>query len=677
MAEQKTKEIKKNSAEYWKVELTSATERQKDFWKRGSRIDDRFKDSRKDKQKGTDNDLSFRLNLFHANVDTQMSMLYGRVPKTDVSRRYADPNDDVARVSSELLQRQLNTAIEAPGSTDQDILRCCLQDRLLPGLGVARIRYEFEATKEVEKSEVLGEDGTVSIVESEVEQITDEYAPIEYVHWRDFRWGYSRTWADVPWISFDIYLNKEDFEKRFGKKYADKVEFEKRNEKNRDDENKEPEKDAPWLETKVVEIWCKSSKKVYWYSDNMGKLLDTKDDPLDLHGFFPCPEPMAANITTSLYLPTADFILAQDLYNYIDKLQTRISIITEAVKVVGVYDSGSEEIKRMFQEGTDNDLIPVSNWAMFAEKEGLKGQIDWLPLEQIVNALAKLQELRNDAINLLYQITGMSDILRGHSEQYSGVGQEVIKAKFASARMQRTEDEFAKFASNLMRLRAEVITKHFEPRTIFKKSAAKYMMEDQELVLKSLQLLKSDDEDWMWQIEIKPENIAMVDYAQIKAERTEFLSAMSTFISSAEGVGAGMPEIIPFLLEMMKWGMAGFKGSQQIEGVLDKAVDAIMQKLKNPEPPKPNEKVQEIQMKHQSEMEKLQAKSNAEMMKLFEQHKANMTEMITDQQGNVDIEQVQMYMNSLEQNLKHMQDMELERLRQRGKDNVERSNDNS
>lgn len=668
MAEQLTAEITKDSPEYWKTELDAATERQKLFVKRGGRIDDRFKDSRAEKKNDIKDDNMYRLNLFHSNVDTQLSMLFGRVPKTDVSRRFADPNDDVARVGSELLQRQLNTAIEAPGSNDQDILRCCLQDRLLPGLGVARVRYEYESVTMQERVSVMGEDGQPVIEVQDVEQLIDESAPLEYVHWRDFRWGYARTWSDVPWVAFDVYLNKKDFTKRFGEKMAEKVSFEKRNVKSKEEDGLEKEKETPWLEAKVTEIWCKETRKVYWYSEACDKkLLEIKDDPLGLQGFFPCPEPMAANVTTSLYLPTADFVLAQDLYNNIDRLQTRISIIQEAVKVVGLYDSGSDEIKRMLQEGTDNDLIPVSNWAMFAEKEGLKGQIDWLPLESIVNALAKLQELRNDAINLLYQVTGMSDIMRGHSEQYSGVGQEVIKAKFASVRMQRTEDDFSRFASDLMRLRAEVITKHFEMETIFSQSAAKYMLEDFSLISEALNLLKSEDENWMWQIEIKPENIAMVDYAQLKADRTEFLTAMGTFLTSAQGLGAETPEMIPFLLEMLKWSLSAFKGSQQIEGVLDKAIQTFMEKQQQPQEEPPNPKIQEIQAKHQSEMEKLAQKSQAEMLKLMNQHKAKMTEMITDQQGDVNFEQVQAYMNNLEQSLKHMQDMELERLRQRGR----------
>jgi hypothetical protein len=44
----------------------------------------------------------------------------------------------------------------------------------------------------------------------------------------------------------------------------------------------------------------------------------------------------------------------------------------------------------------------------------------------------------------------------------------------------------------------------------------------------------------------------MVDYAQIKSERSEFLMAMSQYIQSASSAAAAHPESQPNLLEMLK-----------------------------------------------------------------------------------------------------------------------------
>jgi len=223
-----------------------------------------------------------------------------------------------------------------------------------------------------------------------------------------------------------------------------------------------------WQKAEIWEIWDKTKRKVSFVSLGFENVLEEKDDPLELSCFYPSPPFFIANPTTSLYVPTPDFHLASNLYTMIDELQTRIEIITTAVKVVGVYDSNcSESIGRMFKEGTDNQLIPVDSWAIFAEKGGLQGSIQWVPLADIVAGLDKLREMRTETINLLYQVTGLSDVLRGGGEgQYEGTGQAALKAKFASIRVQALQEEFATFASNLMSIKAEVVCKHFSAQTI-------------------------------------------------------------------------------------------------------------------------------------------------------------------------------------------------------------------
>ena len=128
---------------------------------------------------------------------------------------------------------------------------------------------------------------------------------------------------------------------------------------------------------------------------------------------------MLANCVSNLLLPQPDFAIAQDLYNEIDELETRIGIITTAVRVVGVYDETNDGVKRMLEEGFENDLIPLKNWGAFAEKGGMDGAVDWMPLQDIVQALEKLVQQRSDAMVLLQEVTGMQDILLGTGPGFS------------------------------------------------------------------------------------------------------------------------------------------------------------------------------------------------------------------------------------------------------------------
>ena len=628
---------------YWDKQVTSANKRLKEFKRIGGKVNDRFLDTRG--STASSNESGYRdysLNLFHANITTLQSMLYGSNPQVEVSREHHDPDDDIARVAALMYQRILQADVDPSGENVPTVLKACLQDRLLPGLGIARIRYEVHTTTETVFDEETGE-------ETEVEVFDWEEAPIDYVHWNDFLWSWGRTWAELHWVAFRAYLSREEAAKRFGEAAANTLTYKEQTpDEGDDDSDSGADERSPTQKAEIWEIWCKSEKKVYWYQKGQSEILDIKDDPLQLNGFYPVPKPMVANQTTKLFIPKADFAIAQDLYNHIDEINTRITIITRAIKVVGVYDqSAGTSVGRMLKEGNENDLIPVENWAMFAEAGGLKGKIDWFPVDQVVGVLQTLRSVLSDQMDLLYQVTGMADIMRGKSEQYSGVGQDQLKAQFGSIRVQALQDEFARFASDLEQLRAEVIGRHFEPESIIKQSGAQFLpVPDQPLVTPALELIKSDES--RWRVDIRPESIAMVDYAQLKSERTEYLMAISQYIQSAQAMAAKVPGSLPVLLEMMKWGVVGFKGSNYLEGILDRAIDMANKASSEPQQdqgPSPEQlklKIKEMDLQlEQMKQKGSQQKGMLDLQQTRMKIQGRLAEITADAKGDMTLEQTQ------------------------------------
>lgn len=646
------KDTPQGQYKYWHEEIAGSQKQRRRWHKDGDKIVKRFIDFRGEAA-GPDVDTGgmggMRLNLFHTNVSVLQSMLYGNVPKIDVSRRFADPNDDVSRVAAEMLERLLNNDVEDNADQVTDVLQACLQDRLLPGLGCARVRYEV-VTEEYEEAVVKIDENGQQVQEMvEGERVVFEDAPTDYFHWRDVLWGWSRTWSQIPWLAYRSWLTKDEVSERFGAEVADQLSY-KRQSVNDDEQIADDEEMASiWEKAEIWEIWDKKKREVVFYSQGYDKILETREDPLGLTGFFPSPPFFMANQTTSLYSPTPDFHIARQLYNEIDNLQTRTTIITEAVKVIGVYDSAADGIGRMFKEGVDNQLIPVDSWAMFAEKGGIAGQIDWLPIADVVNALDKLTQVRDQYIELLYQVTGMSDVLRGQGAgQYEGTGQALIKAKFGSVRVQKLQDEFGKFASDLMKIKAEIICRHFDPATIAKRANIENSY-DEQIAPQAIELLK-DPELAHMRVKIKPESMAMVDYAQLKAERTEYITALATFMQSAAPLLDQDKGMMPYLLQLLQWGLSGFKGSQQIEGVLDQAIDAANKAKEQPQED-PAAKQQQMamqmeQMKQQAELAKIQAKAaaDAEIRRIDKEadiatamasHQAKMAEIRADMESKL------------------------------------------
>lgn len=629
----------------WSLELSTSQDNLREYHKSANKVVKRFLDDRD--TKGTE---FFRLNLFHSSVTTLRSMLFGKTPRIDVSRRYADANDDVARVSAVILQRLLNNDVEEQGDAFNCVLRQSLDDRLIPGLGLARVRYELQTETE-EIDPMLDADGFILAEGYEQEVVTHEEAVVDYVHWRDVLFPYARTYADLRWLAYRSYLSKDEVTERWDETVAGQLSYKVRtfgDTNSKVDDKDNTYKDS-WQKAEVWEIWDKDAREVVWVSIGHDQVLETLEDTLELENFFPSPPGMLANVTTSLYLPKPDYILAQDIYNEIDKLQTRISVITDAVKVIGVYDKSAKGLQRMFKEGVDNDLIPVENWAQFAEKGGLSGTIDWFPINDVTSGLDKLRDMRDEQIKLLHQITGMSDILRGAEGSANRVSatESSLKAQFGSVRIQALQDEFSIFASSLAALKAEVICKHFSPETIISQANLEFTV-DAKFAQPAVELLKQQYER-KWRVIIRPETVAMVDHNALKNDRSEFITSLATFMQSAAPLVQFAPQAAPTLMELLKWGLSGFKGSQEIEGVIDKAVedmrnappggdkedDGKEKAAQAIEQQKQKAVLAIEQQKHQHKLKEEAQDHQFDTVEAEKAHQYKMTEMAADHEANV------------------------------------------
>lgn len=442
-------------------------------------------------------------------------------------------------------------------------------------------------------------------------KITDQRVCIDYVFWEDFVWSPCRVWEERRWVARIVYMDRDELKKRFGAEVGEKIPLNYRPSSlglSNSPPSMTPRNEAI-KRAKVYEIWDRTKKQVLWLCRDHPELLDTKEDFLHLVGFEPCPNPMLANITTSNTVPRPDFYIVQDQYNELDTVNNRISLLVQACKVVGVYDRSSEGIQRMLQEGFDNTLIPVDNWAMFAEKGGVKGQVDWLPLEQVVNALQRLYEAREAIKAQIYELTGIADIIRGASKASETLGAQQIKAKFASIRIQDTQDEVATFASQLLRIKAEIMVKHFEPEILIRKSNI-LRTDDAQLAHEAMELLQSE-EGFEWRITVTSDQLAQADYAMEKEDRIELLTTASGYMEKGAALIAQMPNAAPLVVGMLKWAVAGFRGARDIEGMLDKQLDALLKAPPAPPPPDPvQQKMQIDQNKAQLDMQTSQQKAN-------------------------------------------------------------------
>lgn len=622
----------------WLVEIAYAESELKKFHERGRTVVRRYLDER-----DAIDQMQKWFNLFHANTNILKSALYAQLPKPVVSRRFKDYQDDIARVGGMILERSLERDLDDPRDTFDGVMRHSVEDRLLPGLGTCWIRLETDTETvqgEAESSESLdpsvGDDApepnagfkTAADPNDPAQpppqlRITDQRVIVDYVFWEDFLFSPCRVWGERRWVARRAYLSREELVKRFGEEKGAAVPLNHRPK----NYTTVPSGVTPTHEALskacIYEIWDRNKRKVYWLCKDYPHLLDEKEDPLKLVGFEPCPMPMFANLTTSNCVPRPDFYLLQDQYNELDTINNRISMLVKACKVVGVYDRGSEGVQRMMQEGFDNTLIPVDNWAAFAEKGGIKGQVDWLPLDAVMAAMERLYNAREAIKQQIYEMTGIADIVRGQSKASETLGAQQIKASFASIRIKTLQDQVAQFATEILRIRAEIMVKHFDPYILLKRSNI-LQIEPEEQVAQAIAMLQSE-EGFEWRIEISADSLAQADYAMEKQDRVEFLSTVTPFLEKAGAMAQALPESAPLLIGMLKWATAAFRNTSEIETMLDQALDSVQ---KNPPQPKPDPKAQAVQAKAQMEGQKAQQQAQQSQ----QEHQMNMQGKAADLQ---------------------------------------------
>ena len=553
----------------WQAEIRAAEKNLEKWHEQARKINNRFIDKRDAVGEGTN-----KLNLFTTNVQILISTLYARFPKPLVVREYEDENDDPARVAGNIMERMLR--IRSRDSFDTSA-RQVVQDRLVPGLGQIWFRYD-PVIQQVPAPQEVDLAGNPVGEPQMVDQKVDEKVVCDYVHWEDFLFSPARTWAEVRWVGRRIKMIRADAEKRFGEVIAKALRYTQGSR----DGQEGPEDKVEYAY--VYEIWNIRDRRIYWISKDLEYILDVKEDELKLPNFWPCPRPLMALHTSSNLVPRPDYLLAQDQYEELDTVNHRITMIERAIKVVGVYDGNNDEIKRIFTEGVDNQLIPMRSFGQFAERGGFKGSIDWLPIEAMVNALDKLRQYRQDLIQQIYEIVGISDIMRGSSKASETLGAQQLKAQYGSVKLQYLQLELATFIEEALEIKADIIRQHFDPEIIVRQSNIMNST-DAPLVQQAVQLIKSSE--FEFRVEVHADSMAVPEFTAERDGRMAFMRAVSEMMVGAEPILQRAPSAGIAMLQMIQWAAASFRTGNSIETILDQAIAEIRQTVANPPPPPP------------------------------------------------------------------------------------------
>lgn len=392
-------------------------------------------------------------NILYGNVDVLLPVLYSNTPSADVRRRFGS-GDPIAKFAGQAIERVIEYQLS---EYDFDYrAELCVLDALLPGRGQMRVKYTPMTETQTDE---MG---------NEFEKLLKEYAECEYVKWEDFRRSPGKTWDDVTWVAYRSYPTKEDVSSAFGEEIAKKLNYSVS--VNQPDGADYSQKNYGQNNRAIVwEIWDKVSGKIIFVAESYkdAPLKQPAPPPTHHNDFFDCPRPMQFILRSDSLVPYPEYQEYREQADQLSKISRRIAYITNALKIRGIYDATMKDLERLF-DADDNDMLPVTQAAAMYEKGGIEKMVWLLPIRDLAAALEYLYKQREQIKGVIYELSGVSDILRGEGQASETLGAQQIKVQYANTRLKRRQKEIQRFIRDVFRLKADVIAENFQPETIVK-----------------------------------------------------------------------------------------------------------------------------------------------------------------------------------------------------------------
>lgn len=371
--------------------------------------------------------------LFWSSTEILKPAIYARPPKPVVTPQFRDRRK-LQNLTAELLER---TAISAFDRTGIDEAMICVRDDL-----IFYNRGQLWVTLE------------------------DQKICVEHLDRKDFLHPPARKWSEVPWVARRAWMTRREMRKRFGKISGDAYMTAKLctpvNTNNYDSTADQTKKAGVW------EVWHKEDKRVYWVAEGVPVLLDSDKPHLDITGFFPCPRPAYGTLRPRTLQPVPDFRRYSSTFNEINRLTKRIYVLLNQVRMKGLIPSGGEvgnAVETLMAEQRDDMLlIPIPHVQFMQGATG--GFVQWMPIREFAESIQGLIQARHQLIEDFYQLSGISDIMRGATESNETLGAQQLKSQYGSVRVKEKVQEIQRIAADVTKIACEIIAENFTKDTI-------------------------------------------------------------------------------------------------------------------------------------------------------------------------------------------------------------------
>ena len=555
--------------------------------------------------------------MFWANMETLRPTIYAKPPVPVVATKFKDRRP-VYNAAAELLERSCCVAFDL-AHIDR-LMKLLRDDVVMTGRGVAWMRYE--------SAKGGGYYGKF------------ERICIDFKHRKDFLHSVSRNWTEVTWVAAASYLTRAQAMHRFSEYSGEEcldAEFKV------DRDAKEIGGADARERAKFWEIWDRQNERVVWVAEGCEDILDEADPHLELQNFFPCPEPAYGSLQPGSLVPVPDILQYKDQLDELNLLTAKIHALSDVLEARGFYPAGSSEIGDAVQAAISHNtpgrvLVPIANWSSFG---GSKEIIVWMPIEEIVAVVQQCVSLRQQIIQDIYQIMGLSDIMRGATDARETLGAQELKSQFGSTRVRDKQLALVRIARDMVEIASDIICENFDDTTIIymtqtqlptekmmgeqvnrikqqmmaqarqlemmqqenpqgfqalqadpqKVGQLQQMQEDGQRAIDNVMNQPSfeqvigflrDERARAFVLDIETDSTVLIDENTEKQRRTEFMGMFAQLFPQMGQLVAAEPSLAGFVGEMLKFSVAPYRVSRSLDTAIDNMIMLMEQKAGQP-----------------------------------------------------------------------------------------------
>jgi hypothetical protein len=522
-------------------------------------------------------------NVFWSSIETLKPFIYFKAPLPYVERRskVANPVEDAA---CKILEKALINNLD---NQDFDgVIKYARNDYLLSGLGLTYEKFEPTIETITQQTTDMTETGVEVIQNVTAEVMTGAKVETTYIDPKKvlFDCSHVAVWEDCEWVAQIIEMTKREAIDQFGEEIAAQI-IER-------GFSLEEELDRS---VDVYRIWDKKGQRIIYLAKEVkDRFLRVDDDVLKIDGFYPFPKPVFATLANDGLIPVPDYSEIKCQLDELDGINKRMQLTMQALKVSGAYDGAFPELANILNK--DVTLVRVSDFEKVREKGGIDGFVGFMPIGQYIEALKALAERRAQLMSAIYEITGVSDIMRGNSDPNETATAVTKKTNFGTLRNQDRQNDFQRYLTDVLKIKAEIICEMFTPELL-----AQYAEPDAnpQIVMAAIQLLKSD--------KIRSLTLGIeTDTSFMQNEDGEkTLDAVKTIhemITASFQVVSMQPALLQLYKQMIDAVVVTLPNTRQFTNAVDEAFAKIGQELAQPDDNEPNPEL----MKAQADMMRAQ-----------------------------------------------------------------------